>query len=143
MILSAIHSPARKFGITKRKVEETAVAGDKGCATKRKAVGGVGGGKVAPKEAEVQPFGGSEVLQTLILCPDISQREELEILIPYNNDESKTFGHDSSAPDDSDTDGSEPEDLREYVAEYWENMMAELGFEESDFSDYQGVAEYA
>lgn len=125
MMLSAM----LKVGVTKRKAEETAVAGEKGCAAKRKAAGG--------GEAEVQPSGGSEVPQTLIPDPDVSRPEELEVLIPCNNDESKTLGHDSGAPDEPDTDGgSEPEDLREYVAEYREKMMAELGFEESDFADY-------
>jgi hypothetical protein len=72
MMLSSIHSQALKVGITKRKAEETAMAGEKGCTTESKAAAssGDGGLKEEKLQVEVKPL-------TLISDSDINQPEEL------------------------------------------------------------------
>jgi hypothetical protein len=145
-MLSSIDSQALKVGITKRmKAEETAVAGEKGCTTKRKAAAGSGDGglKEEKLQVEVKPL-------TPISYSDINQPEDLETLISNNceSDESKTPSPNGNLSEGSDADGSEPEDLDEcvsdeYMSAKWAEMMAELGFKDSDFAEYRELYEQA
>jgi hypothetical protein len=140
-MLSSIDSQALKVGITKRKVEETAMAGEKGCTTERKAAASNddGGLKEEKLQVEVKPL-------TLILDSEINQPEELDTLISNSSepDESKTLSPNGSVSKESDADCSEPEDLDEcvsdeYMSAKWADMMAELGFEDSDFAEYRDL----
>jgi hypothetical protein len=134
MMLSSIDSQALKVGITKRKAEETVMAGEKGCTTESKAAAssGDGGLKEEKLQVEVNPL-------TLISDSDINQPEELETLISNGSepDESKNPSPNGSVSEESDADGSESEDLDEYISVKWADMMAEIGFEDSDFVNYR------
>jgi hypothetical protein len=58
-----------------------------------------------------------------------------------NPNNSEPDGPNTQTPDsnlvseESDTDDSEPEDPVEYLTKKWADMIAELGFEESDFTE--------
>jgi hypothetical protein len=140
MMLSSIDSQALKVDITK-KVEEMAMAGEKGCTTERKAAASSGDGPLKEEklQVEVEPLVRSEELQTPCSDFDVTQPEELETLNPNSStpDESNTQTPNSHVSEESDTNDSEPEDLEEYLTKKWAEMMAELGYEESDFASYR------
>jgi hypothetical protein len=109
------------------------MAGEKGCTTERKAAASNGDAKEEKLQVEVK------VLPTPFSDSDVTQPDELETLISNSSelDESNTQTPNSHVSEESDTNDSEPEDLEEYLTKKWAEMMAELGYEESDFASYR------